>query len=209
MTGSRNPSDTHREVRKASDGTRTLLIRRRYDSPVDDVWNAFTEPDRLNRWFLPVSGDLRLGGRFQLQGNAGGEILRCDPPHVLRVSWVIGDGPGSEVELRLAPTEDGDTILELEHGPIPPPVEMEGRWLDVILNDPQSGIWGLGTGWELPLVFALPDYLRGVLPDAPAVEWFVPTPEVFELADRVGAAWAAVVNSPDQNQLITPSRGSS
>jgi hypothetical protein len=93
---------------------------------------------------------------------------------------------------------DGDTILELEHGPIPQLVEMEGRWLDVILNDPESGIWGIGTGWEMPLTFALPDYLRGELPDAPAAEWFVPTPEVLELADEVGAAWEAVVRGPDQ-----------
>ena len=44
------------------------------------MWDACTDPERIGRWFLPVSGDLRLGGRYQLEGNAGGEILRCEPP---------------------------------------------------------------------------------------------------------------------------------
>ena len=36
-------------------------------------------------------------------GYAGGEILRCEPPRLLRVTWVMGEGPASEVEVRLAP----------------------------------------------------------------------------------------------------------
>lgn len=47
-----------------------------YPSALDDVWDAVTSAERIPRWFLPVSGDLRLGGRFQFEGNAGGEILR-------------------------------------------------------------------------------------------------------------------------------------
>ena len=38
----------------------------------EDVWAAFASPDRLGRWFLPVSGDFRLGGSYQFEGNAGG-----------------------------------------------------------------------------------------------------------------------------------------
>ena len=48
------------------------------------------DAERISRWFLPISGDYRLGGRYQLEGNAGGEILECDRPHLLRVSWVFG-----------------------------------------------------------------------------------------------------------------------
>jgi hypothetical protein len=100
---------THREIgrrRMAAGEARTVLIRRRYHAPIQDVWEACTDPERLNRWFLPVSGDLRAGGRFRLEGNAGGEVLRCEPPRLLTVTWVYGDLPADEVELRLsaAPT---------------------------------------------------------------------------------------------------------
>ena len=48
---------------------RTLTITQTYDAPVEDVWDACTNPERIPRWFLPVSGDLRLGGRYQLEGD--------------------------------------------------------------------------------------------------------------------------------------------
>ena len=31
-----------------------------------DLWEALTSAERIPRWFAPVSGDLRLGGRFQV-----------------------------------------------------------------------------------------------------------------------------------------------
>ena len=89
--------------RIANGDGRSVVLRRSYDAPVEDVWDACSDPDRLKRWFGSVSGDLRLGGRFQIEGNAGGEILRCEPPRLLAVSWVYGDNPADEVELRLTP----------------------------------------------------------------------------------------------------------
>jgi len=67
--------------------TRVLVATRRYSAPPQDVWAALTEPDRIARWFLPVSGDLRLGGRYQLEGNAGGTVETCDPPRAFPSSW--------------------------------------------------------------------------------------------------------------------------
>ncbi len=79
-------NDTRREIgtrRVAGSGVRTIVLRRSYDVPIEDVWQACTDPDRLNRWFLEVSGDLRVGGRYQFEGNAGGEIVRCESPRLL------------------------------------------------------------------------------------------------------------------------------
>ena len=59
-------------------------LRRTYDAPIDDVWDALTTPERIGRWFLPISGDYRLGGRYQFEGNAGGEILACERPNRLQ-----------------------------------------------------------------------------------------------------------------------------
>lgn len=162
---------------------RSVVIRRRYDAPIEDVWQACTDPMRINRWFLPVSGDLRPGGTFQLEGNAGGEILRCEAPHLLTVSWVYGDRPVDEVEVRLSQDESGDTLLELEHATVS----------DTVLSDEESGLWGVGVGWELPLAIGLTAYLRGEIPDGPPEEWFMSTFDVEALAAECGQAWSSVV----------------
>src|SRR5262245_57953551 len=64
-----------------------VVASRNYDTDIHDVWDALTNPERIPRWFLPISGELRVGGRYQLQGNAGGEIQSCTPPAELRISW--------------------------------------------------------------------------------------------------------------------------
>jgi hypothetical protein len=58
----------------------TVTLERRYQAEVADVWQAITDPERLRRWFLPITGDLRPGGNFQLEGNAGGDILTSEAP---------------------------------------------------------------------------------------------------------------------------------
>lgn len=58
---------------------RAVVMARSYPTNIDDLWQAITDPGRIRRWLLPVSGDLRLGGTYQLQGNAGGVIERCAP----------------------------------------------------------------------------------------------------------------------------------
>lgn len=128
--------------RELKDGKRkTVALRRHYDAGVEDVWQACTDAGRLSRWFLPVSGDLRLGGDYRFEGNAGGEILACEPPRLLKVSWLFGESPGfSEVEVRLS-EEDGGTLFELVHTAEVPP-EMWGVY----------GPGAVGVGWDLALL---------------------------------------------------------
>jgi uncharacterized protein YndB with AHSA1/START domain len=143
-------SESHRTVRAgggAGDSgdsdtvTRTVLIRRTFPAPIEDVWDACTTADRINRWLMPVTGDLRLGGRYQLEGNAGGEVLACEPPRLLRVSWVMGGGPASEVAVRLAAGDGGETVLELEHTAI-----VDQRFWATY------GPGSVGVGWDLALL---------------------------------------------------------
>ena len=93
---------------------RVVVATRSYDTTVEDVWDALTSAERIPRWFLPVSGDLRLGGRYQFQGNAGGTITRCEPPRLLAVTWEMG-GSASWLTIALAEDPAGGTRLELEH----------------------------------------------------------------------------------------------
>src|SRR5215207_937092 len=79
---------------------RVVVASRTYDTTVEDLWDALTNKERIPRWFLPVSGELRLGGRYQLQGNAGGTITRCDPPRALGLTWEFG-GQTTWLDVRL------------------------------------------------------------------------------------------------------------
>lgn len=66
---------------------RVVSVARSYATTVEDLWDAATRADRIARWFLPVSGSLELGGRFQLEGNAGVAITHCEPPSYLGLTW--------------------------------------------------------------------------------------------------------------------------
>ncbi|MFE2042857.1 SRPBCC family protein [Streptomyces sp. NPDC059477] len=141
---------------------RIVTIGQSYDAPLDDVWDACTNPERLPRWFAPVTGDLKLGGRYAVQGNASGTIERCDPPKGFFATWEYG-GEVSWIELRLTPEGDERTRFELEHIAH---VDEE-RWA-------QFGPGAVGVGWDLA-VMGLALHLGG----APAVD-----PAAFE-------AWGA------------------
>ena len=92
----------------------SVTLARRYDAPIAAVWAALTTPTEIPRWFLPISGDLREGGNFAFEGNAGGDILTCQAPNLLRVTF---GGPTSIVEIRLSSIDDGSaTLFEFSHG---------------------------------------------------------------------------------------------
>jgi uncharacterized protein YndB with AHSA1/START domain len=185
---------THREIgrRRIDAGdARTILMRRRYAAPIGDVWRCCTDPLALGRWFMRPEGDLREGGRFTFEGAAGGEVLRCQPPRLLGVSWVYGDRPADEVELRLG-AEGGGTVLELEHASVTTEIEVDGRMIDVVLNDPGSGLWGLGAGWEMGLV-ALDGLLRDESPGAGGVRG--ERARARSMAEQSSRAWAALLDA--------------
>ena len=118
---------------------RTVTISQTYDTTVEDLWDACTDPERIARWFLPVSGDLRVGGRFQVEGNAGGTIERCDPPKSFATTWEFGEQT-SWVEVRLTPEPDGGTRFELEHT-----AHVDEHWAEF-------GPGAVGIGWDMALV---------------------------------------------------------
>ena len=69
-----------------------VTLTRLYDTSVDDLWDAVTSKERIPRWFLPVEGELQLGGRYQLKDNAGGTITACTPPTHFAATWEFGGG---------------------------------------------------------------------------------------------------------------------
>jgi uncharacterized protein YndB with AHSA1/START domain len=115
---------------------RVVTVSRSYPAALADVWDACTDAERLPRWFLPVSGELKEGGRYQFEGNAGGVVTRCDPPHGFDATWEMG-GDVSWVELRLTDEGEGRTRFRLDHIAH---VDDE-RWR-------QYGPGAVGVGWD-------------------------------------------------------------
>src|SRR5215510_8763774 len=91
---------------------RVLVATRTYDTTQQDLWDAVTNPERIPRWFLPIEGDLRLRGRYQLKGNAGGDIVACDPPRHLSLTWET-QGQVSWVNVDLSSSPSGGSELRL------------------------------------------------------------------------------------------------
>jgi uncharacterized protein YndB with AHSA1/START domain len=163
--------------RTEEDGSETVsvLARRTYKSDPADLWDALTNPERIPRWFLPISGQFHEGGNFQLEGNAGGRILECAPPTRLKVTF---GGDDSLVELRLAAGEAGTTTLELEH--------------TVPLAMAQSGAGALwvGPGWD-GMFLALGLFVDGIVAEDPAAAAL--SPEALAFSERSVRVWAEAV----------------
>jgi uncharacterized protein YndB with AHSA1/START domain len=109
---------------RSADGKGIVRMEDRFDTDVDDLWSALTDPGRLARWYGQIEGDLRLGGEFRAHVFASGwegtgRIEVCEPPRRLLVVSKEPDAPNEDVtEVTLAP--DGDqTILVFEHRGVP------------------------------------------------------------------------------------------
>jgi uncharacterized protein YndB with AHSA1/START domain len=92
---------------------RVLTVSRVYPTDQADLWDACTNPERIPRWFLPVTGDLRVGGRYQVKGNAEGVVEECEPPSRFSATWEFG-GEVSWIEVRITEEGEGQSRLSLE-----------------------------------------------------------------------------------------------
>lgn len=128
------------------DGKGLVRVEDRYDTDIDDLWSAVTDPDRLARWYGKVEGDLRLGGSFtvylesaDLEGICRVDV--CEPPQRLRYtsretdeSAARGNGPApfeQTVEATLTP-DGAQTVLTIE-----------------VRGLPVDKVEYFGAGWQL------------------------------------------------------------
>ena len=118
---------------------RAVTLSRGYATTVEDLWDAVTDGERLARWFLPVSGELELGGRYQLEGNAGGVITACERRSHLALTWEFG-GDVSWVEIEFSEDGAGRARLALTHT-----AQLSEHW-------DEYGPGAAGVGWELGLL---------------------------------------------------------
>lgn len=119
---------------------RAVILSRTYETTIDDLWGAVTNKERLPRWFAPVEGELQVGGRYQVEGNAGGKIVECKPPHMFSLTWEIA-GDVSWVDVALKAEGPDSARVTLTHTALLTP-----HW-------EQYGPGAVGIGWELGLLF--------------------------------------------------------
>jgi len=126
------------------EGAPTWIVRasRRYPTTPQDLWSALTEKERVQRWFARVAGDFKQGGRFSIEGNADGDIVVCEPPGHLALTWEFG-GNTSWVDVTIQQSEDG-ALLTLEHEH-PTDPESRAHW-------DRYGPGATGLGWELAML---------------------------------------------------------
>lgn len=139
------------EVRRVG-ATGTVHVEDVYDTDIDDLWGAVTEPERLARWLAKVEGDLRVGGivhaEFTSSWEGPGRIDVCDAPHRLLLTMHPDTPDETELEAVLTAEDRGTRLV----------VEDRGLPLDEAPDH--------AAGWHAHL-----DDLRAHLEGRPAGDW--------------------------------------
>ena len=108
---------------RSAEGKGVVRMEDRFDTGIDDLWSAPTDPRRLAPWIGDVEGDLRLGGEFRFRffasGSAGpGRVEACDPPRRLLLTMALGQPEEDVIEATLA-AAGGQTVLVWEERGMP------------------------------------------------------------------------------------------
>ena len=182
MTSSERPDARILGSLRSAGGTGIVRIEDRYDTGIDDLWSALTDPARLARWYGNVAGDLRPGGQFReyLEADdveSSGRVEACEPPRRLLVttretdeSYRKGQGvPPFDEAIDVTLTADGgQTVLV---------IEVRGMPLDMIAF--------YGAGWQIHAE-DLAAYLAGRERGDTEARWGVLVPPYQDLAAGIG-----------------------
>jgi len=179
----RSVSLIERDGRPAS----AVNISRTLTATIGDLWDAVTSGDRIPRWAMPISGDLKLGGRYQLEGNAGGEITDCERLSHFALTWEFA-GDLSWVDMRVIDEGSGCVQLSVTHT-----AHLSPHW-------DEYGPGAVGVGWELALA-GLALHLEFPNEPKPDEMEFVTSPEgkafIAGSSEAWGEASTAAGTDPD------------
>ena len=152
-----------------------VTLSRSFETTVEDLWDAVTSAERIPRWAMPVTGDLRLGGRYQLQGNASGEITACELLSHFAVTWEFA-GDVSWVEAQVSADGAGGARFAVSH------IQRHSEFWDAY------GPGATGVGWEMAFL-GLALYIAQ--PDEPKPDEmeFVTSPEGRAFVTGSSEAW--------------------
>jgi uncharacterized protein YndB with AHSA1/START domain len=182
MTSNTSPASRLLGSLRSADGKGVVRIEDRYDSDIDDLWSALTDPGRLGRWYGQVEGDLRPGGEFHLYIESAdlegtGRVEACEPPRRLRVttretdeSYLRGNGvPPYDEVIEATLTADGDQTFLV--------IEVRGM--------PRDKVAFYGAGWQIHAE-NLAAYLAGRERGDTEARWDELVPPYQDLAASIG-----------------------
>jgi uncharacterized protein YndB with AHSA1/START domain len=135
---------------RSADGQGVVRIEDRFDTDIDDLWSALTEPGRLARWLGEVDGDLRLGGEFRARFFASGwegtgRVEGCEPPrHLLLLTEQPGQLDEHVIEVTLAADGDHTILVWVERGMPLDQLAAYGSGIQVHVEDLAAHIAGRG-----------------------------------------------------------------
>lgn len=155
----------------------TVTLTRLYDTDINDLWDALTNAERIPRWFLPIDGDLKLGGKYQLRGNAGGTITACTPPSHFAATWEFSGGV-SWIDVKVAPEREM-ARMTLEHTAI-----LKEHW-------EQFGPGAVGIGWDLAVMGLARHLASGTAVDQGTAMAWMGSPNGKEFMSQSGERWRA------------------
>ena len=182
MTSSTNPATRILGSLRSAEGNGVVRIEDRYDTGIDDLWSAITDPGRITRWYGRVEGELRPGGQFRLyvddaDSDHAGRVEECEPPRRLRVttretdeSHQRGQGvPPYDEILEATLTADGEQTVLV--------IEVRGMPLDAVAY--------YGAGWQIHAE-NLAAYLAGRERGNTEARWDELVPAYQDLAAGIG-----------------------
>ena len=147
-------------VRAGAEG-RAVRFERTYAASAEELWAAWTEPDRIARWLGATvdgaavdgaavhGGPVTPGGAFTLawgedaDSRVGVVVRRLEPPRLLEWEWTINGEPPTVLRVELTPAPGGTALL-LDHSRLP-----------------SAQVAGLSAGWH-DFLDALPDGAGGM-----------------------------------------------
>ena len=153
-----------------------VTLSRTFNTNIEDLWDAVTNPIRIPLWFTNVTGDLQLNGRYQVQDNAGGTITKCKAESHFFLTWEIF-GDVSWVEVRLANEAPDRARLTLTHTS-----HLSPHW-------DTYGPGATGVGWEMAFL-GLALYTSDPNFKKPDPEEFAFSPQGKALITDSSNAWA-------------------
>lgn len=112
---------------RSSNGMGVVRVEDNFDSDIDDMWSALTDPSRLAHWFGVAEGRFSQGGEFRvriaLAGERTGQIEACEPPQRLLLTMrdpdpQVGQPEQTVIELQLL-AEGAQTRLFWEEQGVP------------------------------------------------------------------------------------------
>ena len=111
-----------------------VRVERTFDAPAEAVFDAWTSPEVMRRWFHIESDwdtpeaevDPRVGGRFRVKMRRPdgtehmitGEFTEIDRPHRLVLTCTFSDDPNRQqlIELRFSESEGSTTVVLVNSG---------------------------------------------------------------------------------------------